>query len=489
VLPWLARCADPLPDHAASRAPSAAAVPAVVWPQVAFDPPAAAGGAARTARIRVSHESPLGATAAVLVSGTITTAQLRGLSSGTISETLSKRLVRSVAWIDGHDPRLLSVAPLVPLTAGSTYTVAVADPEGRAEFSVDPAAPSPMLQRVWPPGDDAEASRSLAVWCLAPGGDRADFASVDERIALEPWGREGRIAGGLAPGCLVWAAVAPTVDGSFDLPPPVIGASGTDYAIDPAPIAGSGTAPLVAPETCVASEVAFGPGCALALDDRLVVRTPSDRTLWAIDAGQPPIVRVSTGGARFVVRLTGDADPVPVRLTTIDRQAAIATADLAVRRGPPQNHLVVSEVYANPLGAEPAQEWVEIFNDGTGGVSLGGWSLRDGGGSAVLPDTILAPGAYALVVNEQFAVDDGVDPAVAQGTAIVRVDSLGLSGLSNEGEAISLFDPAGVLVSRFAAIKPKSGVSAVRLAPDALDEDPASFSLCPAGSATPGGPN
>jgi hypothetical protein len=493
---WLAACGDPMPDRTASRV-SGTALPTSsqgsAWPEVSFEPPASAGGAARITRIRLAHESPLGQTSATVFSGTITSTQLRDLSSGTMSETLGKRVVASVGWIDGRDPRLLSVAPLVPLALGSVYTVAVADPPSRVQFSVDPGDRAPTLGRVWPAPDDAEASRSVAVWCLASGGDPGALAPVDEPIALEPWGQTGRITGrvdGVAMlGCLVWVADAPAVDGSFDLPPPSIGVSGAQFAIDPTPILGSGTAPAIAPATCAASEIAFGPGCAEVLDDRVIVRPPVDRVLWAIDAGRGPVVRASSGGARFVVRLAGDPDPTPIRLTTIDRQASIATVDLSVRRAPGRSHAVVNEVYANPIGAEPAQEWVELFNDGSGAVPMGGYALADGGGSTILPDAILAPGAYALVVNQSFVADDGVDPPPTPGTVIVRVDSLGQSGLSNEGEPIALFDPNGVVVSRFPAIKPRSGVSVVRLFPDALDEDPSSFALCPAGTSTPGAPN
>jgi hypothetical protein len=186
------------------------------------------------------------------------------------------------------------------------------------------------------------------------------------------------------------------------------------------------------------------------------------------------------------VRLGGDANPARVRITTIDRQTSFSTADLSVCRGPPQSHLVLSEVYANPLGTEPAQEWVELFNDGSGAVPLGGCTLQDGGGSIVLPDATVGAGAYALIVNGSFALDDGADPPPAAGTLVVRVASL---SLSNEGEALTLRDPGGVVMSRFPAMKPKSGVSIVRLVPDALDEDPASFAPSPNGSATPGAPN
>jgi len=86
-------------------------------------------------------------------------------------------------------------------------------------------------------------------------------------------------------------------------------------------------------------------------------------------------------------------------------------------------------------------------------------------------------------------VDDGVDPVVDPAALLLRVPALCKGGLSNEGEALTLRAPSGEVVSRFPARKPKSGVSVVRTAPDALDDDPASFAPSENGSATPGAPN
>jgi hypothetical protein len=162
-----------------------------------------------------------------------------------------------------------------------------------------------------------------------------------------------------------------------------------------------------------------------------------------------------------------------------------------VRSAAPNPHVVVSEVYANPRGAEPAQEWIELFDDATVGVDLSGWQLEVNGTASTLPEgTSLAEGAYALVVAAAFADDDGVDPAPAPGTLVVRVPKLGRSGLSNDGAFVALRDAQGGVVSRFPAVpRPREGVSVVRVAPEAPDDAPASFALDANGSATPGAPN
>jgi hypothetical protein len=112
-----------------------------------------------------------------------------------------------------------------------------------------------------------------------------------------------------------------------------------------------------------------------------------------------------------------------------------------------------------------------------------------GGGHSVLPDAELAPSAFALVVSDAYVAGDGADPPPAPGTLVLRVPVLGRSGLSNEGEKLTLRDAAGTVISTFPAVKTKNGVSIARTAPDAPDTEPASFVLCPNGASTPGAPN
>jgi hypothetical protein len=149
----------------------------------------------------------------------------------------------------------------------------------------------------------------------------------------------------------------------------------------------------------------------------------------------------------------------------------------------------LNEVMANPAGPEPAQEWVELYNDGDAVVALDGFALEDSAGRTVLPGSAIDPGAFALVVTDAFTADDGVDAPPAPGVSIVRVPALGRGGLSNDGERLILRDAAGAVVSTFPAVKTKNGVSIARVAPDAPDADPASFAPSSNGSSTPGAPN
>jgi hypothetical protein len=142
---------------------------------------------------------------------------------------------------------------------------------------------------------------------------------------------------------------------------------------------------------------------------------------------------------------------------------------------------------ANPLGAEPDQEWVELYNDGQVEAALGGAVIADVGGETVLPEVTLPPGRFAIVVNESFLEDDGLDVPPAADAIVVRVSRLGRGGLGNGGEPLRLLDTAGRVLSTMPALpKPKAGMSLARTAPAAPDGAGASFVLA---APTPGWSN
>jgi hypothetical protein len=101
--------------------------------------------------------------------------------------------------------------------------------------------------------------------------------------------------------------------------------------------------------------------------------------------------------------------------------------------------VAITEVLANPLGPEPAQEWVELRNLGSEPVALDGLGIADSRGADLLPAATLDPGAYALVVTSSYDPENGADPAPRAGTQLLRVDGrIGADGLSNGGEVTRL---------------------------------------------------
>jgi hypothetical protein len=189
---------------------------------------------------------------------------------------------------------------------------------------------------------------------------------------------------------------------------------------------------------------------------------------------------VLTTGAGDPFAITGlpPATDVTLDVAAIDAHGTLFRMVSAAVTTAPMPHVIINEVLANPLGPEPASEWVEIVNDGRAPADLGGYSLQDGGGETPLPPATLAPGAFALVVNEAFDEQDCSDPCPAPGTLLLRVLHLGKNGLANSGEALRLRDGDGATVSRFpASPKPKAGQSVARVAPAAPDGLAGSFAL------------
>ena len=131
--------------------------------------------------------------------------------------------------------------------------------------------------------------------------------------------------------------------------------------------------------------------------------------------------------------------------------------------------IVITEVMANPLD-EDTGEYIELYNAGADPVNLAGFEITDGDATDTLAafeggQTALAPGAYAMVVNGDYAGQYPLPP----GATIVRVDD------SRIGNGLATTDPvhllvAGALVSGFSfPSNPGNGRSIERVAVDAPD--------------------
>ena len=145
---------------------------------------------------------------------------------------------------------------------------------------------------------------------------------------------------------------------------------------------------------------------------------------------------------------------------------------------PPANlpPVAITEVMAHPLGAQPAQEWVELENRGTAAVSTAGLAMAAGGGSDPLPSALIPPGGFAIVAGAGFAADDGVDVPPAPGALLLRLNSPTIGdGLSNSaGSAVELRDVSGRVISRYggwidATPRASAGKSAARTDAAACD--------------------
>jgi hypothetical protein len=473
-----------LPGHAPSGGPADAGVVAP-GPLLVFEPAPSVDGASAITQLTLELDAVPDDIRIILVEGELTTAQLRDLPRPVLPTSLAARSVDALTWADGAE---IHVAPVSPLTGGTLYTLGVSSPPLGLPFQVAPASADPILARLWPPRALSDAPAMAAVWC---GKTAVPPLAVD--LVLPPAGLAGHVQQGTASSigassCVSWlrngevASALPAVS-----PPVLLFADGTRVALEPLIMNPAAVAQPTLGALCADAEISFGRGCAEVEDDRVIVRSPAAALLWTVDAGGAVEVRASAAGERFVQR------PLPAngryRLATLDLAGGVEEAEVSVAPGTPRSHLVLNEVMANPAGAEPAQEWIELYNDGTRAEALAGYTLDDGAVRIPLPDAELGPGAFALVVTESYLADDGVDPVPAADAQLLRVRALGQGGLSNDGERLTLRDGSGAAISVFPAMKAKNGQSAARLAPAALDDDPASFGASPNGNATPGAAN
>ncbi|MCC6217414.1 MAG: lamin tail domain-containing protein [Polyangiaceae bacterium] len=408
----------------------------------------------------------------------------RRVRSGDLPSTLVAREVPARVWLapDGA----LQLAPLRVLEPGRRYSVGARGVGTLGGFPIDPDAPAP-LELLWPPsaGDlEVRVGGARWVYCGAAGPVAA------APVLLEPGAIAAEVVGGLAgpsapaDDCLTIVLDAAALEGTELLAPVEVLGMG----LEPLLVAGV-EAPPASVGACGEGDSAAARGCVRAEDDRVVLFS-GEPALWVVES-PGGVVRLALGaGERAVARGWSPASRAEVRFAALDIAGDWRETTLGLEFGAPRARVVVNEVLANALGAEPSQEWVELVNDGAAPVDLAGWSLEDVGGVALLPAHVLAPGAFALVVPEGYDAAAPFDIAPAPGTPLLVVPKLGKSGLSNAGEPLLLRDAAGAVVSRFPAREADTaGTSQARGAPWLLDDDPAAFGPHAAPGASPGAPN
>jgi hypothetical protein len=457
-------CGPPVPESESNDTSSVT---------VRFEP---AGDATQVSNVSQIHIGGSSASALFLFQGTLSSYYLGKLKSQPLPDTLLARQVPVVSWRTDSD---LVVAPLQVLSLGP-YSLA-AETGLIAEFKVSTSLP--VLTRLWPPANSA-ASPRFAIYCREATSN-ANMPG-NEPLSLEPrrlsvlLGAGVDDAGTFGDRCVHFSSDTPLEAGEVLIPPPVVGA----WAFAPALFSGSDPEPI-APLACRAEESAFGPGCVVAADDRVEARTPDAPLLWVVHTDHGSLVRVTQAGTELVVNGLAPGTTEHLWGVARDDTGAAHDFDLTLHTAPARERPILNEALADALGPEPQSEWVELFNDGTLAVDLARYSLQDGGGRTPLPHAVLAPKSYALLVREDYA-PSGSDEPPAANAQLVRVPTLGKSGLSNSGERLALVDGAGQELSVLPALSGKPGQSLARRAPTSPDDDPSSFSF---GTPTPGAPN
>jgi len=346
------------------------------------------------------------------------------------------------------------------------------------DVATNPAAP--RLTRVWPPVGQPGAGYALL---CGPSGPRSAWSLLLEPVlaesTLERGARvdDGRVcspvrSSGLAPGDVV--VFPPEVEG---------------HLLDPAPLVASAPAEPRS-SVCGPDEVAFGPACARVEDDRLVVSGAPEPLLFRVERGGGEAVFVLGPGQRHVlVGLVPGAEQ-DVRGSAVTLSGIELRIGVRVHTLPARPRWVLTEVLSNPLGPEPKEEWIELVNAGSVAGSTLGLVLEDAAGSVPLPERVLEPGEYALLVREDFEGGLGGDVAPAASVPLLRLAALGGNGLSNAGERVRLLDANGTVHSVFPSVASRrAGVSIARRGLDVPDDDPDGFAEHADPGASPGAPN
>ncbi|WP_437649190.1 lamin tail domain-containing protein [Sorangium sp. So ce362] len=460
--------------------------PAAAAPELQIEPEAPLHAAPPVLRLRVplpgASLEGVDPARALLLRGKIGAAHLRQIEQGELSKALLERVVPSIVWLNGTPPGDLSltVAPLAPLAPGETYVVASGSPVFSHTIEIATEGSLPVLPRLWPP-PGVGASLGLGVWC----GD-TPLPETVAAVTLEPSGTAGELRRGavddIGARCVRFeGAPLPTAPGEADElrfvgPPVAFPGEPAAVSLDPRPfVLESEPLPTVA-AACALDEVPLGPGCARIADDRILVRSPDVPLLWAIAGEGLDEVLALAPGEPFVLAPLPPLTAVELAMATVDNAGRVERRTFSTMTLAPMPHVIINEVLANPVGPEPGQEWVELYNDGGVPADLTGYVLADVGGETELPSISLEPGAYALVVNEGFVSDDELDPPAPPDTLLLRVPRLGSHGLSNSGEPLKLMDGGGAVLSRSPATPgPKAGMSLARVGPRAPDGSVGSF--------------
>lgn len=458
-------------------------------PSVSFEPPLIGGCLAPVTHAKVV----LGDAAAdesdvFLIRGSASTRDLRDVANDQPARALRQRIVPVTRWRDASGAVWL--APEIQLDLDQDYTLAVPKQMWSQRYAVVAHDDAVMLTRVWPPADGPGRATD-AVWC-EPGPMQGRVSEQPQPVRLAPDDTSGVMAlgafSGIGASCVRWRA-----DGAprGPLVPPVgMQLSDGRYArIDPTPLLDEPAEGVSEqPAECEAGWLSWGSVCVRVSDDRAVMTAAGAPVLVGVIAGEHRRAAVLSGGQALVLRPLPSDETVCVRLHYVDGLGEQHAGAYELKTLAVDQHVILNEVMANPVGPEPQQEWIELFNDGREEVDLAGWTIEDSGGQVPLAGR-LGPGQYALVVNDEYSPDGWLDREPAPGTIMIRVPQLGKNGLSNSGEPLRLLGPQGQVHSQVPSmVSTKQGSSIARVHPDALDLEPGAFELRADGG-TPGASN
>ncbi|MEM9190072.1 MAG: hypothetical protein AAGF12_12890 [Myxococcota bacterium] len=404
-----------------------------------------------------------------------------------------------------------TVRPSAPLRPGESYTLAIgawAETEraGLPSSTILQVAERAFLTEAhasWPADGSSGVPSDIPLLALrlAPGSvltpSLVDLVAGAETAPIDvAAGDCGRIG---------WRSPDPTApDVCVDIRPTELLRENTEYelrlradaqGIDAtAPFSArfrTGAAPLLALAelTCALDELAVGQMCLLVQDHSARLRLRANVPFRAHLAVGPQ--RWGTvaprGEAEFSIDRLEPGGQYLAELTLVSLAGEEQQFSIPIETHSTLLPLTISEVRANPTGAEPAQEYVELINFGREPADLYGLYLADRAdrpGDRIDTSVVVPAAARVLLVAPGFDPNGPDDEPVPPGVALVRLSgSLGSGGLSNAGEPVFLRDAEGRRLAACPSLRAPSGRCLVRLRPDGRgDAEPLfAFDACTPG--------
>jgi hypothetical protein len=368
-----------------------------------------------------------------VIAGGASEEDVSALAKNRPTAALRAREIATTLWIDGS----VFAQPIVALPLGRNTLIVLQDKRAPLVHELVVEAGPTLPTRTW------TSEKSVTYCGKLPSG-----------ILLQP----GNVPTRIVPRGPCFEVLSPIAIAGLVLPP----------EIDPAPI-GSPEVSGAPEPPCPELAYPVGPLCVRVDDDRLVLLGGvATRRLVIGSVGKQTIAEAIPLGARRVVRGLPALESVTLDLFVRDASREQRVKQTIVMR-PPRRHAVINEVLVKPPSGATSQRFVELVNDGDGPLDLVGLILRDGDATWELPDTILPPGAFALITPATYIDGLGGEPAPPKGVDRITVDALKLNN------ALTLEERDGTVLSQFPGTTSTRIAARIRRTPDTPDDAPDAF--------------
>jgi len=115
--------------------------------------------------------------------------------------------------------------------------------------------------------------------------------------------------------------------------------------------------------------------------------------------------------------------------------------------------ILINEIMADPIDGTHLNEWIELYNNGTETINISGWIIGDNSNNDTLSGgfyngegTLIPAMGYAIVTGSETRVYNNFNCSRQAIKLYVEDDSIGSSGLNNDGEIINLYNSSGELI-------------------------------------------